>query len=671
MTEPFSLQRFKELIDAESPHESTEQHLHWERVHEGIRTIFQDTSPQNRARGLGSALVRRLAFYKEDPQPYLGYAKSIEEATARSSGSEPTPHQWQAAIRYVAGVGRHLHAFDQSGEFVVRVYAREFAVAKAYGDLRELGYEVEEQGDDLVLTESAAMRLSLDIDRSVQVFGGRQLADFLFQLLVHLKTYVPAFQRWVLTRNGATLGQEFPEPQNPWGYILNIACKHFHVDGPGDAQDLDRILTLARLAVATTDTQAYSGIDGMFIDRMSLLQYLMEAVAFDSFISFEQFPAGDARMVLEHVTSQAIERGDPGDVQFLLVRDVALALLKGCEETVSTPVRASFLGQRLGRSQRNVRAVLGKFFSRRRVNQALKFPPLARETDMEDRPLIELDNGDYWCPPQSLCGKAMLEAVFGAMRERDENFDSRLGDQIESFLVAQARLAGVEVKTGRYKVGHPNQKKVEGQCDLVIESDAAVVFLEVKKKGLTRSARSGHDLHLLLDLTRGIAESQAQALRHQASLREFGQLIFSKKGHPSEVIEWKSRRIIRVSVVLFDYGILHDRVTLENFLRIACETEFSTKVSEYDEDMEDANEGLGKLREQVEALGEMSNDIPFLDSVLLSVPQFLLLLRNSSSGEEFVEELTRGERSRLSTKDFYSHYSFALTLPKKVQTRTP
>lgn len=642
---------------------SGKQTMSWQQVHEAVRVIFQGSFPRTRARELAMSLIKMFAFREENPQPYLGFAKSIEEAVPNDGAPAPTLNQWREAIRCIASNGQNLHTFGQTADSVAYIHARAFSVARAYRELKDLGYRIEVVDDDVYLPASEAMRLGIDIDKHVRAFGGRVLAEFMFRFLVELKVYVPEFKRWILTRKGAQLGQERLEPQNPYGYILHLAYKHFHVEGPGNPSDLGHIFKLAQLAVAITDVQPYSSIDGLYIDRSSLLRYLMEAVAFDSLISIEQFPARDARTFIEHLICQS--EGDLNgieDFKFGVVRDVALALLKVCGETEATLLRASDLGRELGKSQHNVRAALDLFFAQGKVNQCLNFPPLARDIDMDSRPLLQLANGDYWCPPQSLCGKATLEAFFQAMRLRDTRADSNIGTQIESLLIAQAEHAGMTVKTGHYQVSRAGQQPLAGQCDLVIESEKAIVFLEVKKKGLTRSARSGHDLQLLLDLTKGIAESQAQALRHQALLQEFGHLLLTIKGHPDKVVEWKDRRIIRASVVLFDYGSLHDRMTLGHFLRIACDTEFSTESIEHKEAVDDVNKVLKKLREHAERLGEMQHRFPFQDSVLLSVPQMLLLFRNSSSNATFIEELTRGERTYMNTKDFYSHYKFLRSL---------
>jgi len=116
------------------------------------------------------------------------------------------------------------------------------------------------------------------------------------------------------------------------------------------------------------------------------------------------------------------------------------------------------------------------------------------------------------------------------------------------------------------------------------------------------------------------------------------------------------RRVLRVSVVSFDYGSLHDRITVQKFLHIASTTAITANDSTMQSAADEATKAFLELRSTAVRVGELAKDTPFFDSLLLSIPQLLVLLRRSTSNVSFVKELTHYERMAFSTKDWYHHW---------------
>lgn len=660
MPASLSLEQFQQLVDSALPFRESDAPSKWADIEVELIKVFQGTNPRRTAQAIKRALVTRRIFQGDNLFPYYGIASGIGDAFRSLAGAEPSPEQWRQAVELLAYRGAKLHAMDLSESMALHLHQREHAVAAAHKRLNELGYAVYLVNEVLEMPTQQIERLREDIEQHVKAYGGNNMVHAVFEVLTKANTYATDCNRWVLTRGSFERSEEAPEPQVPWGYLLQLGFKHFQVKGTEHRHHLLCVMELARLAVATLDVQPYTSSVGLaFMNAERLLPFLLQETLYDAVLSFEQFPAREARALLEYLAEyETVQPSDHPGVPLNCLIPVALALLKGAPETSPTYLRAADLGNYLGKSQRNVRLALDQVFAREEVNQSLGFPPLSTQMDLVDRPLLKLKSGNYWCPPQSLCGRATLDAVFQAMRERDDQIDDRLGKHLERFLIQQMRQAGLTVQYGKYKVKRRGAKTLTGECDIVIESSTHILLVEVKKKVLTRKGRSGNDLSLMLDLTKSLAKSQAQLIRHEALLRQFGPLRLLSPDQPPIDLGLADRRVLRASVVLFDYGCLHDRLTLAQFLQIGCDCSFATGFPEHKKKIDEVNDTFQALREQAKAVGELEQNHPFARSMLLSIPQLLLLLRHSNSNESFIDEVRRGESSHTTAKDFYSHYRF-------------
>lgn len=658
-----SLKEFQGLVEAELPFHENDSKSKWSDIEAELIQVFKGSNPWRTTQAIKRALVTRRVFQGNDLTPYYGIASSIGDACRELVGNEPSQEQWRQAIKVLVHCGARQYAMNLTESTVLQIHQREHAVAAAYKQLDDMGYAVQQTDDVLEMSKQQSEKLYKDIEQHVKDYGGKNLVHSVFEVLTKAKLYASDCNRWIITRNSPDYSEDIPQPQIPWGYILQLGFKHFQVKGAAHTHSFTSIINLTRLAVGTFDVQPYtsSAVLGL-MDSERLIPFLLSETLYDSVLTFEQFPANDARSLIEYLArNEVIQPSDHPGVPLSSLMSVAIALLKGILDTSPIYLRAKDLGKYLGRSQHNVRLVLDQAFAYEVVNQALGFPPLSTQINSVDRPLIKLKDGDYWCPPQSLGGKATLDALFQAMRERDKHIDDRLGIHLEQFLIQQMRQAGLTVQYGKYRVMRERATALKGECDIVIESSAYIVLVEIKKKVLTRVGRSGHDLSLLLDLTKSLAKSQAQLIRHEALLHQYNTLRLTSSNRSPYDLELSGRQVLRASVVLFDYGCLHDRLTLAQFLRIGCDCSFTTSYPEYEKEIYEVNNTFQALREQAIAVGEFQRNHPFARSMLLSIPQFLLLLRNSKSNEAFVQELRRGESTYSTAKDFYHHFRYFRT----------
>lgn len=189
-----------------------------------------------------------------------------------------------------------------------------------------------------------------------------------------------------------------------------------------------------------------------------------------------------------------------------------------------------------------------------------------------------------------------------------------------------------------------------------------VILMEVKKKPFTRLARSGNDVKILLDLSESILEAQRQAGRTELLLREKG--IISLKdpldNGVSEIVLGE-REIERISITLLDYGSFQDRTVIKQFLDICLQANFTSRDAAHKKKFDKLLLKLEELRSQVESLSNFANsdrEQPFFHCAFISVPQFLVMLDDVSSNEDFKEILWKTRHTSTGSLDFYFDYSY-------------
>lgn len=143
--------------------------------------------------------------------------------------------------------------------------------------------------------------------------------------------------------------------------------------------------------------------------------------------------------------------------------------------------------------------------------------------------------------------------MMGMVRKSHIDIDSKMGSIIERIVFYELKALGLDFLDMNKKYT-PSKKQGTLETDIIFEFDDKVVFMEIKKKVLTKLARGGDYLSILDDLAKSLIQSQAQAHRHERHLLEKGCIEFDD----NSILYLSNRDIIKVSLSHFNYGSLHD-----------------------------------------------------------------------------------------------------------------
>lgn len=237
-----------------------------------------------------------------------------------------------------------------------------------------------------------------------------------------------------------------------------------------------------------------------------------------------------------------------------------------------------------------------------------------------------------------MLGPALFEAAFAALKSisPDPVIAKLRGDGTERLArqVLGKRGFRPSFENAEYDLG-PAEK---GECDLVFEDEQNILLVECKAKALTRGAMTGAQGDALFDFAGGLFASQAQALRHERILRSRGTITFLD----GRRLEFRDRRITRLTVTLADHGTLQNRWMLNTVYqallsaRVSCSPDYPKKkqVNEF-------NANLQMFQEETRLLLAAGHDIRAhsLNAASTSIAQLDIILNGARSLDDVRQRL--------------------------------
>lgn len=612
-------------------------------------------------RNLKIDLIREHVIQGVPLDPYFEVLSHLEDALRPGPGiSGEVVGDWTSAIQAAQD---HIEMSNFRTVHHKQIYSREFAVAEAAKFLQQRGYDVRLEPSFIALEESSEKSLIKKIEKLIVQLGAIDVIAKIFAEITPL--YDTHLQRYHLVPHMSALGGG--TPQIPWGYLLQLAVKN--VDARSEYRDFDRywpeLLSLVTAFAALVDVQPYYPPMLRNFDSSDLIEFLREQALYDSLFRFSQLrssdvlklckgalsfldfdepsPAGwtlnDAFEVVGHLN--APNRDARGSVIFS-EHEVIQALPHISSDNIAKLLREVFAHPVVGPNQK---------FSR--PTDAPTPDDKLKGADFYLKPLIRRPSDQYLLVDRSVCGWGYLESLLTALRPHHKQFDDKVGLAIESFLREELHSHGVPTVSGDYDV-----PGAHGQCDIVPETPETVFFMELKKKSLTRRARAGVDVDLLLDLAGSLLDALAQAGWHEVRLTKYGSLDLAYDG-TRQTLSLGGRGIEKIAVGMMDFGSFQDRAMLMKFMEGTLNLNFGARDPLYEKKFRLINDALEEIRDQYNATYERDAEIrqPFFNCWFLSIPQLLVILDGVTDVKSFRDALWICRHITTGTSDLYFEIS--------------
>lgn len=298
------------------------------------------------------------------------------------------------------------------------------------------------------------------------------------------------------------------------------------------------------------------------------------------------------------------------------------------------------------------------------INKNYNTPFDAKECDFNFKPLFIEKSGHYSIYKSNLFSFGFYEVISSELRIAGLK-ESKVGTHLEEFIESLLKKSNVKyISNAEYNINKEMKRTLEtsrgnGECDFIIETSDTVIFIELKKKILTRNSQGGKVLSILIDLTKSFIESQIQSNWHEIIMKKYGKITF-KSGHE---IYLKDRNVEKISLSAFDYMSLHDSSILQHTIQnlLGQSLEVMSEDPGDQQKIQLVNKSLETLSKQY-SFEEIITNRDLRSSLFscrfFNIFQFMTLLNNTNSENDFKDEIWETRHISTGQKDWFQEYRY-------------
>lgn len=535
-------------------------------------------------------------------------------------------------------------------------YDKEHRRAKAAKELRKFGMKIKIVDCDYVTENDDIVYDALT--KWIRECGGRR---FMNKLLSQME-YLEPEGRFLTDRNGNT-----PNPKDvniviPYNYLVNLALANIDADGGSNsaaAEAFSKTLELATIfCFLKYPVQNFGNVwEDIFHRDRDTVEFFRDLVYKESIFGLTQHSVWFTKMFCErvlrymHESGRALENGYTFDeYERLMSYVLSTANTLKCVELRKNKLK------KLG--IKAIDQLIEDVATDDDVlNKGFRTPLDEEKENAANKPLIKA-NGKIYALPATIGSWGWFEALMTVVRnqekgDKQKDIDKEVGKLIEDFINEKLDEKGISHCCGAYP---PPEK---GEADLVVEATKGIMLFEMKKKSLTRKAKSGDEFRIVSDLLRSLIDSQAQCFRTSHLMIENGYVDLDDGNGNVARVKKQERTVECISVCLGTFGPLQDRMLIKSIMDEMCNKQLT---AEYDGDDKQTIKDVKKFNKEMQKwipyLNEEksngdSKKNPFFNSWFLDLEQLILIVQESNSNDELLARLKETKYVSGGSYDFY------------------
>lgn len=510
------------------------------------------------------------------------------------------------------------------------------------------------------LINNTEAKIHKDIENNVKNLGGYKTVKILFD--TYLTKVNDKFDRYLIFRNR----NGFAESQTPipFQYLLHIACKDLS-DYKNDKiyqKDVNLFNSIIEKSIAYVDLlEIFDANPWSEINASSdSLPYLIKNnILLESLCFPVQYASAYVKELLHNLyISFAEDVSNLTDIYFYNSFDMFVKYLCGLKPcSCITPVE---LSQNLHISKNIAKKYL-EYFSTESSKINNNFTEAFKDNNLYDKPLIKLGNDTYFWLCSQFCCYSFLKVLYEDIQKNycgsnKKNLPNKFGMAIEKYVYKLLDNKNIKYKHGIY---FPKTNQ-EGECDLILENEERVVFLELKNSGIAREFQFGNDIKVLNQLGKSALKAQSQILKHKIHLLQNDKRLHLfanvKDTEPVCLIDINNKKVFSISLCGAEALFFTSGHIANNLVSSLANIKFST--TDGDESLLcDINSTAKEIRNQVEEYAKNFTNISLREifhcSTIKSLQQFWFALKYSSSIDELIENLVHDTWMQNYSGDFY------------------
>lgn len=525
--------------------------------------------------------------------------------------------------------------------------------------LKDKGIEFNIIEGKVILEDKSHLLVHSLLENMISNAGGLNVLLKLFNEELQPK-YNLKLDRYLIHRNKSTTGENSKNIRVPYNYLINICGKNldsglkvFTIKGSNDIYK--KIIQLSSYYLTVLELQGFSVFEDIIVNYKDIPRYISNNIIFENLYIPVQYNPTYILEILNNLYRSIFYKSKYKEFTFDEYYKVASVILK--EYASCSRVTMNELITKTGIRKTILSRILIEI-SQSKDNINSDFTEILTPTNLFDKPLAFLKEDIYFLVSPYFCGYSFITVMHEILKRLKVPILNReLGMILEEYVKKELENKNFKYHSGHYSISNPNTR---GECDIVLETNKEIIFLEVKKRGLPDTFKLGDDVEVLKSLGEGMLHAQKQILKHRVFLQKNGYMDIYKEQNessPYTTLSWNSRRILSISICLPEYGFLTNKTISSIFLESLIFATYHAR----DQNQEYKLSKLNKLREQTMGLVEELREedrknahIVFFNTLFRSVQQFLYVLKLSNDIDELIDYLSEEIYVTYGSLDFYT-----------------
>lgn len=508
-------------------------------------------------------------------------------------------------------------------------------------ELHNLKFEIK-QGD-ICLDNDSINFLQFKIEDSIKHIGGIAFLKFLFENEISSK-YNKLTDRFLLQRDMKSLVMNVKNIRVPYNYLIQLAVKHLDkckcplLTELGLYSKYKEVINLSSNYLNVLDLQPYSTFKNMVWSYENIPVKLCQNILFEKMFTPVQYRPDFVIRFIKNVYEPFFD--DSKCIGYTFSE-----YLKFCEVILDeNRICVEYTFEELKKETRIKHTVLKAILDDVSIpyNEVnADYNHFLAKTNYRLKPLVKLQNNKYFLFSKHYNGFAFCEVLYQKLSPYYIGKFNRLkGEHLETMVKNLFKEKGFCFHSGTYHVN--NSQNLE--CDLILEDDKRIIFIEIKNQPLLDGFELGDDVETLHYLGEGMIKAQKQCFRHIKHLKSNKRLVINEENGTKYELTAKGRQMICISICSQEYLFLSNKSFSEPFLE-------SLLVATYhatDPSREARLNNINALRDELEQLvidiygtGNVRSKKAFFNTLFRSVQQIFTILTVSQTLDDFIYYLTQ------------------------------
>jgi len=538
----------------------------------------------------------------------------------------------------------------------LKEYDREHRRAAAAKELRKFGVIIKIEDCDYVIENDDIVYDALI--KWIRECGGRRFINMLLSQMEYLESE----GRFLTDMNG-----NIPNPKDviivrPYNYLVNLALANINADGGSyseAAKAFGNALSLATdFCFLKFPVQNFGNVwEDLFHRDRDTVEFFRDLVYKESIFGLTQHSVWFSKMFCERVLMYMHDSGRVLENEYTFDEYERLMnyVLSAANTLKCVELRKDKLNE-LGIKAID-QLINDVATSDDVLNKEFRTPLDEEKENAANKPLIKA-NGKIYALPATIGSWGWFEALMTVVRNQEKedkkkDIDKEVGKLIEDYINEKLDEKGISHCCGDYV------PPADGEADLVVEGTEGIMLFEMKKKSLTRKAKSGDLFKIVADLLGSLIDSQAQCFRTSQLMIKDGYVDLDDGNGNVTRVEKQNRTAECISVCLGAFGPLQDRILIKSIMDEMCNKPLT---AEYDGDDKQTIKDVKKFNKEMQKWMPYLNEErsngdsktnSFFNSWFLDLEQLMLLIQEANSNDELLARLKETKCVTMGSYNFY------------------